>query len=95
MTTERTVIVNVSAAARHCVVTAVFHRLGREDRVEVVSVRLLVDPSADCCEHVPLDLDALVTKGWVMEGAEDIGHHFFHWDTWVLPCVEDARSDVL
>jgi hypothetical protein len=93
MPAKRAVIVNVSAAtAGSCVVAAGFYGFGGKNRVQVVAVGLLVDPVADCGEHVAVNFDAFVAEGGMVEDAYNVGHYFFHWDTWVLPGEEHTSK---
>ena len=84
-----------SIASRNCVVAAIFNGLRTEDRVQIMSIRLFIDPSANCGEHVPLDFNVLIPKGRVVEGTKYVRHDFFHGDARVLPCVEDPWGNIL
>jgi hypothetical protein len=58
--------------------------------VQVVSIRLLLNPLSNGVEHVPMDLEALISQSWVVEYTEDVIHHFINRDSWVLPGVDDS-----
>lgn len=60
--------------------------------VELVAVRCLLSPLADCVEHLALDLDTLIADGGVVEGAENVVDNFVNRDTRVLPGVDDAAE---
>jgi hypothetical protein len=55
-----------------------------------VAVGLLINPGADGSEHIAVDFELLIAKGWVMEDAEDIGHNFLNGNPWVLPSVQNT-----
>lgn len=76
-------------------VAAGFDRGGAEDVVERSAVGLIVDPFADCVEHVAMEFALLVTHGGVVESAEDVFHDFVDGDSWVLPSVENTAGLVL
>jgi hypothetical protein len=61
-----------------------------ENVVQVVSIRLFLNPFSNGVEHVPVDLEALVSQSWVMEYTEDVIHHFINWDSWVLPGIDNS-----
>jgi hypothetical protein len=89
MSSQRAVIMDVStAAAWDFVVVAFFHGLRTQYTVEVVAIRLLVDPGSNSGEHVAMNFEVLVTQSWVVENAENVGHDFVNRDSWILPCVE-------
>lgn len=60
--------------------------------INIVAIRILVDPFLDGVEHAAVDLDRLVPKGRVVEDAEEIVHHLIDWNSWVLPSIEDTPS---
>lgn len=55
--------------------------------VKVVASRVLINPFADRGEHLPLDFDSLVAKGWVMESTENIVGNLFNRDRGVFPSI--------
>lgn len=62
--------------------------LAPEDVVEFMATGALIRPLPNSVEHDLLDLDALVTDGWVMESAEDVVDNFVDGDAGVFPGVE-------
>lgn len=74
------------------VVAAGFDALGGEEGVDLVAPRVVVGPLADSVEHVFLDLDVLVTNGWVVKRAEDVVDDFVDGNTGIFPGVEDAAN---
>ena len=90
-----TVAVTVAAAAilallREEVVLALLDRLGPQELVELVTLRVRVRPHSDRLEHVFLDFDALVAKGRMMERPEDVVDNLVNGNVGVLPCKENA-----
>lgn len=54
--------------------------------------RVLVGPLPHGLIHVLLDLDVLVTNGWMMECAENVVNDFVHWHACVLPSIQYATD---
>jgi hypothetical protein len=61
MTTKRSVRVTNISFARCLVIVSCLNRRRAEDTVQIVSVRLLLNPFPDCVEHVPMEFKALVS----------------------------------
>lgn len=72
------------------VVFALFNGLRRQNLVEFAAARMLIGPRLDGVEHIPLNLNMLVTKGGVVECPQHVVDNFFDGHTGVLPCVENA-----
>jgi len=76
-------------------VLIVLDRLRGEKVVEFVPVGGFLGPFSDSFEHEALDFDSFVTRGWVMEGAENVVAYFLDRDAGVLPRINDARNNIL
>lgn len=76
-------------------VAASLDRSRTEDVVELSTVRLLVNPFSDSVEHVAVKLAVFVTNSWVVESAENISHNLVDGDSWVFPCVQNTRRNIL
>lgn len=84
----------ILALLRQDVVLALLDRLGPQELVELVALRVFVRPPLDCLEHVFLDLDALVAKGRMVECPEDVVHNLIYGNVGVLPRKENAPGTV-
>ena len=62
--------------------------------VQVVVPAILIGPLTHGIKHVLLNLNVLVTDGWVVKGAEDVVDDFIYWHACVLPGVQDAAGQV-
>ena len=62
--------------------------------VELVAMGGFLGPLANGLEHLALDLDTLVTRGGMVQGAEDVIDDFVDRNAGVLPGVDDARDGV-
>ena len=51
---------------------------------------ILVYPEAHSLEHVLLDLNVIVTRSRVVEGAEDVVDDLVDGDAGVLPRIQDS-----
>lgn len=58
--------------------------------VDLVPARMLVCPILNRLEHIPLDFDAVVTKGRVVKGSQDIVNHLVDWNVRVFPREQDT-----
>lgn len=85
--------VTVTVTSLTSVVVAIFDTLGREDLVQVVAGA--ARPLLHDREHVSMELAVLVAKSWVVEHADDVVENLVHRDIGMLPCVDDARCDIL
>lgn len=71
------------------VVFALLDGLRRQEVVDVVAARMLIDPVLDCAEHVPLNLNMVVTQGRVVEGTQHVVDNFVNRHAGVFPCVKN------
>jgi len=85
------VATNISFAL-DLVVSPSFNGRGAQDTVQVMCVWLLFDPLADGVEHVPVNLDALISQCWVVERTHDIIHHLVDGDAGMLPGIDDSTE---
>lgn len=81
-----------TAARGEDVVLVVLDGVRREEVVEAVAVGRLLRPLADRLEHLALNLDGLVARGWVVEGAQDIVDDLVDGDRGVFPGVHDPAG---
>jgi hypothetical protein len=61
--------------------------LGAQDMINLMPTRILVRPLSNSVEHVFLNFNMLIPKGWVMESPEDIITNFLNRHPWVFPSV--------
>ena len=78
MTTERSVRVSNVFLAEGLVIPSCSDRSRAENIVEIMSIRLLLNPFSNSIEHVPVDFDALVPQSWVMKCTKNVIHHLIH-----------------
>jgi len=78
MTTERSVRVSNVLFAEGRVIPSRSDRSRAENIVEIMSIRLLLNPFSNSIEHVPVDFDALVPQSWVMKCTKNVIHHLIH-----------------
>lgn len=81
------------ATPRENVVLAVLDGLGAEHAVKLVAAGVLIGPDAHGLEHVLLDLDAVVARGRVVEGAQDIVDDLVDGYAGVFPGIQDSAVD--
>lgn len=63
--------------------------------IETVTVWLFVNPFLYGVEHVPMNLQALISKSWVVEDSHYVLHNFINRYSRILPCIKNSGSDVL
>lgn len=71
-------------------VFTLFNRLRREKMVKFMAARMLIGPSLDGAEHIPLDLDVFITKSGVVKCSQNVVDDLIDGYVRVLPCVENA-----
>ena len=64
----------------------VLDRLGGENAVDLIPLRVLVCPRFDGLEHITLDINTVVSERWMVEGSKHIVDHFVNGHPRVLPC---------
>ena len=69
------------------VVLVVPDGIGREKMSKLVATRVLVGPILHGLEHIPVNLDRVVTGSGMMECTEHIVDNFIHRNTSVFPCI--------
>lgn len=94
-----TIVARVPAAAPALlpmkdVVLLLLDGLGRQQMSDFVTARVLIIPCAHRVEHVALDLDVLIAKRGVVEGAKDVVHDLVNGDVGVLPSKEHTPSSI-
>lgn len=65
---------------------------GAEDGGEFMMAGVALCPLLDGVEHVALDLNVVVSDGWVVECAEDVVDDFVNGDAGVFPSIENATE---
>lgn len=73
-------------------VFAALDGLGPENVIQLVAAGVLVGPLADRTEHVAVDLDPLISNGWVVECANDIVDDLVYRDTRVFPGIQNTTT---
>jgi hypothetical protein len=69
-------------------------RLGAEDLIQILTA-VVMRPLLDGFEHAVVDLRAAISQARVVEHAHAVVQDLFDRDIWVVPCVDDAGSDIL
>lgn len=71
-------------------VLASLDRLGREQVGQLVLESALICPLSHRLEHIPLDLDSLITSCWVVESPEDVINDLINRHTRIFPGIQNS-----
>lgn len=84
--------VTFGVGAGQDVILAVLDTLRSKNVVQFMTTRVLIGPLANSVEHVPLDVDTLVSNGGVVEGAQHVIDDLVYRHACVLPSVKHAAN---
>jgi hypothetical protein len=63
--------------------------------IDFVAAWMLINPGLYGAEHIPLDLNILMTKSGVVECPQHVVDNFIYGNTGVLPCIENAALRII
>jgi hypothetical protein len=77
----------VGFCAPQDVILPILDGFRRQDVIQLATVWVRVRPHSDGLEHLPLNLNTLVSDRRVMEDSKDVIDNLVNGDTRVLPCI--------